>query len=193
MPKIDTETNNGHRLVVHPVLATCFPVVWLYAENMGEASLVSAGRALAASVALASILWILLGIELKQRSGRGVLFTALILPMLMYGHVHSDTRAVHEILGISPLLYKRLEIVGWVLASIGLYVLYRKVRIGGGFPRTTKFLNIAFVSLLTVAIVHGGVTLVSNSSAQPSETGTLIESVSDPMSSPPEGVKKPKI
>lgn len=110
----DASTKPGRFAAVHPMLFAAYAVLFLWSQNLGETDPAQVLVPLVVLVAGAAVLTIVLGVVFRDRRRGALVASAVIIPLLMYGHAAHFANAVHI-----PVLAQQ---VGWVLVVIGAVV-----------------------------------------------------------------------
>src|SRR5437016_10595136 len=71
----------------HPLLAASFPILALYAGNVGQASAQGIGRLLAMSIAGTAAAWLVLGLLARNVRKGAMAASLLVLMFFSYGHL----------------------------------------------------------------------------------------------------------
>jgi hypothetical protein len=77
------------QLVVYPLLFAAWPVLFLYARNVGETPIEEAVRLLTYNVAIGAAVFGVLAVVLRDARRAGMASSALILGLLLWGHVRN--------------------------------------------------------------------------------------------------------
>lgn len=144
--------------IIHPFAFAVFPVLSLYVKNMGKGFLGEALGIATGVFILAVLLWLFIGLLVKDRDKSAVVVSAFFVLFFTYGHAISLFSAVLEkmhLLGRArflvegrPALCLWLVIWGGVLVAASYVVLKRATDL----RVVTKFLNIV---ALTLALMLG--------------------------------------
>ncbi len=139
-------------VVLHPWLLAMFPVLFLYARNLGELDFGDVVFPLMASVALAAGLYLVLRLPVRSGQRRGLMVSCLIALFYSYANIASLARSV---LPLPPGRWAWPYYVIWLLiAAAALVVIARLKR---SLPYWTKILNVIALSL----VVLNGVRIVA--------------------------------
>ena len=109
-------------IVIHPFLFAAFPVVSLFAHNIGQtyAREIIAPIAVTMGFALAS--WGLLSLLLKDKDKAGLVVSLFLLLVFSYGHLAALMKDVQIVLGGSVLVLGRYQVLlfTWGILSVVL-------------------------------------------------------------------------
>lgn len=128
-----------HQLVVHPLLFAAWPVLFLYARNIGETPTWEAVRLLAYTVAVGAAVFAALAVVLRDARRAGMASSALILGLLLWGHVRN--------LAGDPTWLLPLWLLVVVLCVVGA------VRLRSGLREATTILTGVSVVLVALSLV----------------------------------------
>ena len=154
--------------IVHPLGFAVFPILSLYAKNMGKGFLGEAAVITAGVLVVAGLLWLCASLLVKDKRKSAIIVSVFLLLFFSYGH-------------IVPALSGWLQRIRW-LDEGGLFVTgtgadtvwivvwgilfavasYLVVRSSGDLRQATRFLNIvalALVATVGIRLVAGGVTM----------------------------------
>jgi hypothetical protein len=152
----------GLDIPFHPFIYSVFPVISLYATNLGKGYLGEAIAIAAGLVVLVTLLWLLLNLLTKQASSSAIILSAFLVLFFSLGHVIS---AVGSILEKSPLaertqfLFKgEISLAIWLtIGAILLFIISRYViKRTGKLDTATRFLNIAALTLFVISGLNLG-------------------------------------
>ncbi len=139
-------------VVIHPLLFAVYPVLSLYANNIGSALLSEALVPIAVALGVALLLFSLLSLVLRNTRKAGLIVSLFLLLFFSYGHIHS----VIDGLVIGPFDLGRPRYL--LLSSAIVFVL------GAGFclktrrdlHNLTRFVNIVAASLVVMSLISIG-------------------------------------
>jgi len=77
------------QLVVYPLLLAAWPVLFLYARNVGETPIQEAVRLLTYNVGIAAVVFGVLAVVLRDARRAGMVSSVLIVGLLLWGHVRN--------------------------------------------------------------------------------------------------------
>jgi len=159
-------TTRFEKIIIHPLALAVFPILSLYAKNMGEGFLREAVGIAIGALVCAVLLWLLAGLFIKNRSKSALLVSIFLVLFFSYGHALSVCRAVLERMHLLDktifLVEDRPALLAW-LAIWGVIfgvASYLALRLKDNLRLVTKFLNIAALTLMVtvgVNIAIGGV------------------------------------
>jgi hypothetical protein len=136
------------KLVIHPVLFSLYPVIAMYAFNMGQARLTDTLRASLILPACALIVMLLLCLVLKDLHKAGLLTSLTFLLFFSYGHLVNRLSSSR----LGPLLEK----TPWLIATIytlvfifGVYLIVAGLKQAG---ELTFALNVMGLVLLVIPL-----------------------------------------
>lgn len=138
--------------LLHALLFSIFPIIYLYGNNLGEIPFTEVPRSLLVSVALAVLLVAALRLLVGNWNKASLICTGMLILVFSYGHLYTELKEFK--VGSVILARHRLMLVAWgafLLAWIWLVV--RKIK----YPRgITGFLNIAGLFLVAFQIYSIG-------------------------------------
>lgn len=156
---------------VHPLGFAVFPVLSLYVKNMGKGLFGEAMWIAGGVLALAALLWVLIGVLVRDKHKSAIIVSVLFLLFFSYGHIvptFSDAleqaqladkvEPPAESLEEGPIEHEPgaipyLVICGALVATIS----YTVVRSRADFGVLTRFLNLAALALVAMVGVNFGV------------------------------------
>ena len=151
-------------LPFHPLVFVVFPVISLYASNLGKGYLGEAVTIAAGLVAIVAVLWLVLYLLTKQVSASAIILSAFVVLFFSLGHVISAVDTILEKLQLSAqtqfLVKGEISLIIWL--SIGALLLFCIARYAlkrtGQLHNATQFLNIVALALFVIS----GLNLVFN-------------------------------
>ncbi len=141
----------------HPFLFSLFPIISLYAANLGKGYL---GEAVAIAVGLVivvAVLWLVLSLLTKQAAGSAIILAAFLILFFSLGHLISALGAILEKLQLAEraqfLIKGETSLIVWLtLGAILLGVIARRVyRKADELSTVTRFLNVVALALLVIS------------------------------------------
>ncbi|MDQ3344255.1 MAG: hypothetical protein M3524_11915, partial [Actinomycetota bacterium] len=127
------------QLVVHPLLFAAWPVLFLYGRNVGETPTDEAVRLLTYNVAIGAAVFGVLAVVLRDARRAGMASSALILGLLLWGHVRN--------LAGDPTWLLPLWLLVVVLCVVGA------VRLRSGLGEATTILTGVSVVLVALSLL----------------------------------------
>jgi len=135
--------------IIHPVLLSIYPVLFLFAENISEVDVKHLLWPVIFALILGLIIWGGTGIVLKNWSKAAVIASLSILMLLLFRHSYEIC-----LLLIRPAVVSRsLFLSGWLVFY--LVIVFIVVRVKGHLPRTTNAAN--FLSVILLVLVLGNI------------------------------------
>jgi hypothetical protein len=135
--------------LLHPFLFAIYPVMAMFAYNMGQSRLSDAMRALVVLPGLAFVVWIILSGLIKSKGKAGALTSLIFLLVFSYGHFINRLSSSR----FSPLL----ENVPWLVAvlyilvfGIGLYLIITRLP---DSEEVTFGFNLISIILLVIPLI----------------------------------------
>jgi hypothetical protein len=132
-------------LPVHPLLFAAYPVLFLFAQNLGDVLLRDvvppAGRYAIAAAAI----WLFASVALRDLRRGAIVASALVVFWTSYGHVAG--------LLARSAVPRDVQLLGWAV-SIGVAVLAAVLLRGAWIGRLTTGLNVAAAVLLGLTLVQ---------------------------------------
>jgi len=162
-------------VVFYPLLFAAFPILFLYAYNISEASVSQIWLPMIISVAVTLVLWAILSLILRSLAKAGFATVIFLALFFSYGHLCGGL----EYLGLPApkhayLLPSMLFIWGYCVYFIG--------RAKRDFRITTRWLNVAAVALIAINLFNIAsyqVELARTSAATPGESPTQASAASN--------------
>jgi hypothetical protein len=136
-------------LVIHPLLVAIFPILFLYAQNMGEMKANQIFLLLGVSLGLALFMWLLFGLWLKDRAKAGLATSICVFFLFTFGHFNG-------LLGKQDIFVPRNALLAGMLLALGCCVYFIR-RARSDFRTVTRVLNIA----AAVVIALNAFTMIS--------------------------------
>jgi hypothetical protein len=159
-------------LPIYPLLASAYPIVWLYAQNVQEAIALSEVLVpLAISVAATTVALLIIGGLTHRWAGSALTTTLLLVLFFTYGMAWT---------WLGPMLAGQWVLLGlWLLlAAIGLALIWRFHRLAA---RLTLPLNVAIGIALALNLVTIGA-FILNVRPAVAHTGSGVTATGDPAS-----------
>ena len=129
-------------LVIHPLLVAIFPILFLYAQNMGEMKANQIFLLLGISLGLALFMWLLFGLWLKNRAKAGLATSICVFFLFTYGHFYG-------LLGKQDIFVPRNALLAGMLLAIGCGLYFIR-RVRSDLMTTTRVLNIAAAVVIAI-------------------------------------------
>jgi hypothetical protein len=155
--------------VVHPLLVAFYPILFLYAHNMGEMKANQILLLLGVSFGLALFIWLLLGLWLKDRAKAGLLTSIFVFLLFTYGHFY-------YLLGKQDIFIPKNAFLAGIVLVLGCCIYFIR-RSRSDFTMVTRVLNIAATVVIAInvfTIVSYQIRVSQISSTQP---GTIEQEV----------------
>lgn len=149
--------------IIHPFVCATFPILSLYAQNMGKGHLREALSIAIGAFILAALLWWGVNFFVKNRDKSFIIVSVFCVLFFSYGHAISTCRTLLERVGIFDetkfLVQGKPALLGWLVVWGALFAtaFYITVSLKSDLRATAKFLNI--VALMLMATV--GVSFVA--------------------------------
>jgi hypothetical protein len=171
-----------NRFIVHPALMGLIPVLFVYAHNVSQARLKDVVVPLLASLALALILWGILGLIVRNARVSALMTSLMLLLFHSYGHILMLTEKV--VVRNHRLVQARYLLALWVLIlAAGIYLLARHRRSPAMGVLTTaanRFCVVMIVlSLIQIGTFHAREGHPTDRDA-PAKTGSYTHSLPIP-------------
>jgi hypothetical protein len=132
------------RIAWHPLLFAGYPVLFLWSQNLGEASIADVLPLVLVPVAVAAAVTVILGAILGDMRRAALIVSPLVVGLLMYGHAANLLRTVHVPVIVQQAAWVALVVVGVIAA----------LRLGERtLARVTTLLNRLAAVLVVVALV----------------------------------------
>ena len=141
------------KVIVHPLLFSIYPVLFLFANNMSEAPPSDVILPMAVVLVLCAVVWLVAGLVFRDVAKGALAATLSMLMLLLFGSAH---RAFMDVTGWA--IRNHYAVPFWLLLyAAGLYAIRRAKR---GVPVGTRLANlISVVSVLMVAVPIAGASL----------------------------------
>ncbi len=141
--------------IIHPIALAVFPILFLYTNNAGKFPPASMLVPMLITVSSAALLWVMLGLILRNWQKAGVIVSASLLLFFTYGRVWYliwDVRVTVAGVTLGP---NKLLFALW----LGLFCLsgFLVVRAKKDLGSLTRFLNVASAVLILFSVVSLGV------------------------------------
>ena len=128
---------------LHPVLLATFPVLYLLAQNVDEASIREALPSLGLVLAMVAAVWLVLTPLLHDARRSGLIVSVAVVLTFAYGYV------VAAVAGLGLVGRHRFVLPVWLLLGTVLVVLVVRLR-GRGMAAATRWLNAVAVILVVL-------------------------------------------
>ncbi len=128
------------RLPIHPFLLALYPVVFLYGENLGEASPGDALPPLLGILALAAVLYAIARLVFRSIDRAALATSLVIVVALEYGRVLGVVQG-------TPIAGGRLLVVAAIGVAVGLVLIARSQREWLGLNRALDILSVILVAV----------------------------------------------
>jgi len=162
-------------VVLAPVLAAAFPVLFLYAHNVDEVAASSVIPLLLVAVAAAILLTVVLWLVFRNHTQASLIATVWVLLFLMYGHIHGGF-AEFRLLG-TELASHRLVLPATLAVAVVLsFAVLKKRALSTSFAPYATAILAALVLFNLVSAVIPEAQRVSKASAEPNQLQVDIPS-----------------
>ena len=142
------------KIIIHPFVFATFPVLSLYAQNLGRGYLREAVSITIVVFVLAALLWWGLALFIRDRNKSSTIISVFCVLFFSYGHAISTCRVLLEQAGILDetkfLVEDKPALLGWLVAWGALFVtaFYITARLKSDLRTTTRLLNIVALTLM---------------------------------------------
>ncbi|MFC2164288.1 hypothetical protein ACFLT2_04755 [Acidobacteriota bacterium] len=134
--------------IIHPLLFSIYPVLFLFSENISEVYVRDILIPLVLVLTLAFIIWVGVGIVLKNWYKAAFIASLSVLMLLFFRHAYEALLML-----IRPTVISRGTVLaGWLIFYLILALVI--MRIKGNMPLATKLANFLSVVLLVLACVN---------------------------------------
>ena len=146
------EAKRARPPVIHPLLLAAYPVIALLAHNIEEVQLRVVWRPLLVSLALSSLLLVVLYLALRDWHKAGLAATIVLLLFFSYGHVYEFFERQETFSGI---LGRHRYLVGLYLVVFIVSLVWVS-RQNIHLPQITRFLNVITAVALSIPALQLG-------------------------------------
>ena len=129
--------------VIHPFLFALFPILFLYARNIGQLPLNVIFLPIAVTICFTFLFWTLLSFLFKDKKKAGLLVSFFLLIFFSYGHFRSSTKD----------LAKTLLCMSGSIFFLGTYF---TIKINRDLRNFTKLLNVITTVLIFISLINIG-------------------------------------
>ncbi len=143
-------------VIIHPLAFAVFPVLSLYAKNMGSGFLREVVGIAAGVLVFVALFWLLVGLFVRNRDKSATIVSAFCVLFFSYGHAISTFRAVLERMDVldeaeflvegKPALLAWFAIWGILFVAVSCFA----VKLKTDLRPMTKFLNVAALTLVVM-------------------------------------------
>lgn len=146
--------------IIHPLAFAVFPVLSLYVENVGKGFLREAVGIAAGVLVLAALLWLLIGVLVKDRGKSAIIVSVFSVLFFSYGHAISAVRDLLERMQALDtagfLVEGKSGYIFWIVIWAALFAVasYSVVRLRTNLRQVTNFLNIVALALMVMLGVN---------------------------------------
>ncbi|HID30738.1 MAG TPA: hypothetical protein EYP19_12135, partial [Desulfobacterales bacterium] len=147
-------------IIIHPFAFAVFPILSLYAKNMGSGFLREVVGIVAGVLVFVALLWLLAGLFVRNRDKSAIIVSALCVLFFSYGHAISAFRDILERMQLlekaeflvegKPALLVWLAIWGVLFVAVSCF----SVRPKSDLRPVSKFLNIVALTLVVMVGVN---------------------------------------
>lgn len=141
-------------LIIHPFLFAIFPIVFLVSHNIEQVVLNSSEIYIIAAVlvAFSCLMWLLLGLILKDKQKAGLLVSLFLFLFFSYGHFFKLIDNLHLNIGEIVIGENKLLFTTWCIFLLAGS--YFTIRTRKNLSNLTKVVNIVAFSLVCISIVN---------------------------------------
>ena len=152
--------------IIHPFAFAVFPVLSLYVRNIGKGFFREAMGIATGVFVLAVLLWLFIGLFVKDRNKSAIIVSAFFVLFFSYSHAISAVRVllewVHLLNEVKFLVTGDSALLSWLVIWGVLFVaaFFFTVKSASDLRPVTKFLNVVALTLMVVVgvnFVAGGV------------------------------------
>ncbi len=142
------------KVIIHPFVFATFPILSLYAQNMGRGYLREAIGIAIGALIFAALMWWGVDLFVNNRDKSSVIVSVFCVLFFSYGHAISICRTLLEQAGILSetefLVEGRPALLGWLVVWGALFVtaFYITVSLKSDLRATTRLLNVVALTLV---------------------------------------------
>lgn len=145
--------HKSHELFLHPFLITLFPVISLFAGNLGVMRWSVANRSLLLSLITASILFFLLRLMTKNWRLAAVLTSFYLIVFFSYGHVYNLIKTQTG-WGVQYGRHRILGLIWFSLGILGSWLIIKRIQLTKLTTITLNWIGVLLVVLPVIQIVN---------------------------------------
>lgn len=151
--------------VIHPFLFAIYPVLFIYARNMIEVSVLDALRPAAVLLVLASVIFLAARAVLKNDHNAGLLITVLLVMFFSYGHAITPLRGKV----LAGYVVGRSLVFGPLWCLFTLFLALLVIRTKRNLVGLTRFANVFGIALVAMSLLQ-----IATYRVQPARTGVQV-------------------
>lgn len=137
--------------IIHPFLFGLYPILYLYGKNIKHVSFVETLIPTGLILVFTSLLLPILRVIIRDWRKSSIFITIFFILFFAYGHAHQLLRGLGLFIGRHRYLMPMWLLLFGIMESVVLFV--RKQRF---FENTTRYLNIAGISLVIISLIQIG-------------------------------------
>ncbi|MDR3575011.1 MAG: hypothetical protein P4L50_14215 [Anaerolineaceae bacterium] len=160
------------KIPFHPFLFLLYPIIALFAHNLGEVGAEVMLRPMLFVLLGAAILFVILGLFMKDWRRAGLVAAVLAIAFISYGQLYSYLRLT-PVLGLSLGKHRLLVIVYLALLALALWWVIKKLK---DLSQATMFFNSLAILLIALPIFQIGYHYVHIASMPPAKTNATASS-----------------
>jgi hypothetical protein len=160
------------KIPFHPFLFLLYPIIALYAHNLGEVGAQVILRPMLFALLGAAIVFLILGFVMKDWRRAGLVAAVLVIAFITYGQLYSYLR-VTPVLGLS-LGKHRLLVIGYlILFVLALWWVIKRLK---DLSQATLFFNSLAILLIALPVFQIGYHYAYNATITPNKTAATSSS-----------------
>jgi hypothetical protein len=142
------------KAIIHPFVFATFPILSLYVRNMGRGHLREAASIAIGAFIPAALLWLGVGLFVKNRDKSSIIVSVFCVLFFSYGHAISACWILLERAGIFEetkfLVQGKPALLSWLIVWGVLFAIafYITVKLKSDLRSTTKVLNVVALTLM---------------------------------------------
>lgn len=139
--------------VIHPFLFALFPILFLFAHNISFITVSEVLRPVLISICFTFLLWLLLGVIIKNMKKAGLIVSCFLLLFFSYGHVFNLIRD----LGLMDIIIGVPQLLLFFWGIIFIFCLRFIIKTSRNLFNLTNYLNIIAASLIIISLLNIGI------------------------------------
>jgi hypothetical protein len=154
MRKTIVSAKKPKETIIHPFVFATFPILSLYAQNMGRGHLCEAFSIAIVAFSIAALLWLGVNLFVKNRDKSSIIVSVFCVLFFSYGHAISACWGLLKRMGIFEetkfLVQDKPALIGWLVVWGGLFAtaFYVTAKLKSDLRATTNLLNIVALTLM---------------------------------------------
>jgi hypothetical protein len=160
------------KIPFHPFLFLLYPIIALYAHNLGEVGAEVILRPMLFALLGAAIVFLVLGLVMKDWRRAALVAAVLVIAFITYGQLYSYLRTT-PVLGLSLGKHRLLVIAYVIILALALWWVIKRLK---DLSQATLFFNSLAILLIALPVFQIGYHYAFNATITPKKIATTSSS-----------------